>query len=103
MNEETGIDPGVVEVNSTFRFEETYFPIYKRFGGQRVEKTVCIYVGRVKEGAEFKLKLTEHQGCEWHIWDSPPRSIQTKTIDPLLAKVDQHFNTNPIDDSASWK
>jgi isopentenyldiphosphate isomerase len=103
MNEETGIDPSMVDVSSSFMFQEVYYPTYKRFGGKKVEKSICIYIGRIKLDATVKLNLTEHQSCAWVDYEAPPKPIQKNTIDPLLQKVFEHFKTHPIDDEDTWK
>lgn len=84
--EETGID--CVTLEPDFRYEETYYPVEPRFGTERVEKTLVIFLGWV-EGAE-PICVTEHQGHEWRRWQ-PPHDIQKHTLNPLLAVVEAHF------------
>ena len=84
LHEETGIPGENVELNKSFRFVTTYHPRYKRFGGERVEKTVVVFLGWLKTDAV--VEPTEHQSYEWTEW-RPPHHIWSKTIDPLLAAV----------------
>ena len=86
--EETGIERERVTLDPDFRYEETYFPVEPRFGTERVEKTLVIFLGWV-EGAE-PIRVTEHQGHEWRRW-LPPHDIQKYTLNPLLAAVEAHF------------
>ena len=88
LREETGITAGSVDLDDAFRFVITYHPKYKRFGGERVEKTVVIFLAWLK--ADVTVEPTEHRGYEWIDW-RPPHRIQSKTIDPLLAAVQRHF------------
>lgn len=89
LREETGILPESVELDPDFRYTETYFPRYRRFGGRRVEKTLVIFLGRLIRPVT-KLRLTEHESWEWCPWP-PYRRLQHRTIDPLLAQVAAHW------------
>ncbi len=40
LAEETGIRQEQVQLDPKFRHAETYYPTYKRYGGETVEKTV---------------------------------------------------------------
>ena len=86
--DETGIDPQRVTLDFTFRFEETYYPMEPRFGKERVEKTLIIFLGWT-EGSQ-PIQVTEHVGFEWHRW-SPPHDIQKFTLNPLVARLNEHF------------
>ena len=86
--EETGIPMDRVSLDPHFRFEETYFPIEPRFGTERVEKTLVIFLGWV-EGSD-SIRVTEHQGHEWRLWRLPHK-IQKYTLNPLLSLVEAHF------------
>src|SRR5262245_31833669 len=44
MWEETGVSPDQVTLDPEFRFEETYYPVEARFGSERVEKTLVIFL-----------------------------------------------------------
>ncbi|MCS6899505.1 MAG: NUDIX domain-containing protein, partial [Myxococcales bacterium] len=89
LQEETGISPESVELDPNFRYTETYFPRYRRFGGRRVEKTLVIFLGRLTKPVT-RLRLTEHDSWEWFPWP-PYRRLQHRTIDPLLAQVASHW------------
>lgn len=86
--EETGIATQLVTLDPEFRFEEVYYPVEPRFGQERVQKTLVIFLGWVS-GNE-PITVTEHLGHEWRTW-SPPHNIQKYTLNPLLAKVEVHF------------
>lgn len=86
--EETGIDTHRVSLDPHFRYEEKYTLVEPRFGSERVEKTLVIFLGWV-EGTE-PIRVTEHSGHEWRGWH-PPHDIQKYTINPLLAAIDAHF------------
>ena len=92
MWEETGIAAEQVALDPTFRYEEVYYPIEPRFGSERVEKTLVIFLGWVDKVDE--IVVTEHGGHEWRAWN-PPHSIQKFTINPLLAAVQGHFAKHP--------
>lgn len=90
--EETGIPTEQVTLDPTFRYEEVYYPIEPRFGSERVEKTLVIFLGWVEKVDE--IVVTEHGGHEWRAW-KPPHNIQKYTINPLLAAVQAHFGSHP--------
>ncbi|RYE87788.1 MAG: NUDIX domain-containing protein [Myxococcales bacterium] len=94
LNEETGIAAEDVELDPGFRYTETYFPRYRRFGGRRVEKTLVIFLGRLSRG-DVTIKLTEHDDCEWVAWPPPP-TLQRLTVDPLLYQVAVHWARQAI-------
>jgi 8-oxo-dGTP pyrophosphatase MutT (NUDIX family) len=48
LREETGLLPDQIEIEEGFVYTETYYPTYKRFGNEKVEKTVNIYLGHLK-------------------------------------------------------
>jgi 8-oxo-dGTP pyrophosphatase MutT (NUDIX family) len=89
MEEETGLSRDVVQLDKTFRFAEVYYPVYKRYPGEKIEKTLVIFLGWLE--SDLPITLTEHAGCEWLPWN-PPHRIQTNTIDPLLEAVEEHFH-----------
>lgn len=86
--EETGITRDDIVMDPVFRHEERYNPREGRFGGEPVEKTLVIFLGRLIR--ERSIVLTEHIGYEWVDW-SPPHKIQRKVIDGLLTRVDRHL------------
>jgi len=92
MWEETGVSQDQVKLDPVFRYEELYYPIEPRFGSERVEKTLVIFIGWVDQ--TDAIQVTEHAGHEWKRW-SPPHTIQKHTINPLLAAVDVHFSKYP--------
>lgn len=100
--EETGIAPEFISLAPGFSFSEVYHPIYKRFGGKRVEKTICIFAGLASEAGVSKLKLSEHGGCEWKRWQASNQPIQKNTIDPLVKHLEAWFADHPIDSPATW-
>jgi bis(5'-nucleosidyl)-tetraphosphatase len=102
VHEETGIAPEFVSLARGFTFIETYYPKYKRFGGQTVEKTICIFAGLASAEGVSHLKLTEHSGCVWMPWTPPHTSIQKNTIDPLVLNLEKYFKKNPIDSAETW-
>ncbi len=93
LSEETGIQKDQIIRDEQFVFKETYYPVYKRFGGKKVEKTLEMYMG-VLINSEVALNLTEHHNSEWIAW-KPPHNIQKNTINPLLEAVQKHFEAHP--------
>lgn len=92
MWEETGVLPELVTLDQEFRYEEIYYPVEPRFGSERVEKTLVIFLGMVDQVDE--IQVTEHGGHEWRCWN-PPHSIQRYTINPLLTAVEAYFSRHP--------
>lgn len=97
MWEETGIAINQVRLAPDFRFEERYYPIEARFGSERVEKTLVIYLGWVHQPGE--IQVTEHGGHEWRRWN-PPHNIQKFTINPLLETVEAYFADRGLPESS---
>jgi 8-oxo-dGTP pyrophosphatase MutT (NUDIX family) len=85
LAEETGIRREQVALDPEFWHTETYYPRYKRFGGETVEKTLVVFLGELV--ADCEILVGEHSGYEWLRWD-PPHRIQAAAIDPLLAAVE---------------
>jgi 8-oxo-dGTP pyrophosphatase MutT (NUDIX family) len=92
MWEETGIVADKVALDPVFRYEEMYYPVEPRFGTERVEKTLVIFLGMIDRADE--IQVTEHGGHEWRRWH-PPHHIQKYTLNPLLAAVESHFERHP--------
>jgi len=92
FQEETLLDTTKIIIDPKFKFEDTYFPNYKRFGGRRVEKTLNIFLAHWNEDTNPKIRVTEHMGFQWVPWN-PPHKIQQNTIDPLLNQLEQHFKS----------
>jgi bis(5'-nucleosidyl)-tetraphosphatase len=89
--EETGIRAKDVELDPNFRWTTEYDVDGRRYGlGERVHKTVVIFLGKLRGTVE--IACSEHVGFEWIAWQ-PPHSIQSQTIDPLLAAVAQYRAT----------
>ena len=87
--EETGLPAAQIRLDDEFQFQIQYRVVYKRGGGGVFQKQVVYFLGYVED--MFTPTLTEHPGFEWFPW-KPPHKIQTQTIDPLLAAVDEHLN-----------
>lgn len=88
VQEETGIAPDDLELDTNFRFESHYPVQCRRFPGEVADKTLLIYLGWLKQDVD--IQLTEHIGFEWFAW-APPHRIQEQTIDPLLAEVAEYL------------
>lgn len=88
LYEETGIQANDIDIDPSFRFTDIYKTRYKRFPGEKIEKTLVIFLGLLKE--EVKVKLDGHIGYQWVEWN-PPHNIQERTINPLLVHLQQYF------------
>jgi 8-oxo-dGTP pyrophosphatase MutT (NUDIX family) len=88
MWEETGVAISQVSLDPDFRFEEMYYPVEARFGTERVEKTLVIFLGWVDQVDD--IRVTEHGSYEWRRWN-PPHNIQKYTINPLLTALEDYF------------
>ncbi len=86
--EETGISGDDIEVDPEFKFKHKYLVKDKRDNNEPRKKTLIIYLARLIRPVD--IKLTEHEGYEWIVWN-PPHQIQKKTIDPLLAELSEHW------------
>lgn len=86
--EETGIREEDLVLDPGFRWDHIYYPRYGRLGGQRVEKTLTIFLGRLQRA--LVVRPSEHIGYEWLPWE-PPHAIQPQSIDPLLDAVADHL------------
>jgi 8-oxo-dGTP pyrophosphatase MutT (NUDIX family) len=91
LSEETGVPAEAVRIEEGFRFSTTYYPRYKRRGGEVVEKTVVIFLGWLIEARP--IEVSEHGGFEWLCWQ-PPHRIEPKTVDQVLAQVEEHFRSH---------
>jgi bis(5'-nucleosidyl)-tetraphosphatase len=91
LREETGILASDLDIDTNFRFVDTYKACYQRFGRQVVEKNVIIFLGWLKH--EVNIKLSEHSGYTWVDWN-PPHIIQNRTINPLLRELEQYLDKN---------
>jgi len=88
--EETGIPVTQITLDPDFQWALSYFVTYRRSGDRQFEKTVTYFLGYLPRVAE--IACTEHAGYQWFDWN-PPHQIQVQTIDPLLAAVQQHFDS----------
>lgn len=88
LEEETGISPELVEIDPVFRYAVTYYPVYKRYNNELVEKTTVIFVAHLLE--QVAVQVTEHVAFEWVAWN-PPHIIERETINGLLAAIEQHY------------
>ena len=86
--EETGINNRQVCLELDFRFKTIYYPRYRRYDGQKVEKSLVIFFGWVSE--EFEIVMTEHSSSEWIKW-KPPHYFRNRIIDELLMAVDKQL------------
>ena len=86
--EETGIPPTEITIDPQFKFDLTYPVKYKKTGDQVFTKQVSFFLGYIDVPDE--LKLTEHDSAHWFAWD-PPHKIQSQTIDPLLAALQEYL------------
>jgi hypothetical protein len=78
-----------VALDPAFRFQTQLQFRAAYLGGQFVDKTYVVFLGRLNGDSE--IRLTEHDACQWFPW-SPPHHIQKWLIDPLLEAVRQHFD-----------
>lgn len=93
LHEETSIESCALHLDEEFRFTATYQTRYRRFGGEKINKTVVIFLGWLKH--EVNIKLSEHINYSWVKWQ-PPHAIQKKTIDPLLEQLERYFNEKGV-------
>ena len=70
LREETGITADQVTVDDDFRYVSTYYPVYKRFNNETVEKQVIIFLGWVDDSTQANIS-NEHIDFEWHRWNPP--------------------------------
>jgi bis(5'-nucleosidyl)-tetraphosphatase len=90
LAEETGLPAEAVQLQEGFRFSTTYYPRYRRFGGEVVEKTVVLFLGWLTE--DRAVTVSEHGGYEWVRWQ-PPHRLEPKTVDDVLAEVQRFFES----------
>ena len=86
LREETAIGSDDIVIDAQFRFKEEYEVCYR--GQQPAWKTLVIFLAELTTNRE--LVVTEHRGFRWFDW-SPPHQLQTKTVDPLLEAVANHW------------
>ena len=90
LKEETGIDSSAVWRDPDFEFRSQYMVRYSDAEPAKL-KELTIFLGVLQ--SEAAITTTEHLGYHWFPW-SPPHSIQTETIDPLLQCVAEHWERN---------
>lgn len=98
LEEETGISAKSIQLEEGFRFTAKYYPRYKRFEGETVEKTLVMFLGWLLE--EKAISVTEHDDHDWIKWD-PPHYYGIDSIDNLLIEVSEKIkavNGNGTDD-----
>ncbi len=89
LTEETGIQENSIRIDPDFVFTSQYWVNYD---GERRLKELTVFLALLIQ--EWEITPTEHLGFRWFPF-SPPHSIQTETIDPLLEKVAVHFENHP--------
>lgn len=82
--EETGIEPGRVQLDPTFRFT-THYQYFAPYWQEMVQKELVIFLGYINQTEE--LQMSEHVGYEWVTW-RPGLTIQKETIDEVLAQLE---------------
>jgi 8-oxo-dGTP pyrophosphatase MutT (NUDIX family) len=87
--EETGIHESFIRIDPDFEFTSQYWVNYD---GKRKLKELTVFLALLTQ--EWVIQPTEHLGFRWFPF-LPPHSIQTETIDPLLAQVALHFESHP--------
>ena len=90
LSEETGLQASDVWLDQNFVFENRYWVNYQKNGGNKQLKELTIYLGFLER--DQPILLTEHEGFKWIDW-SPPHQIQAETIDSLLKRVEEYFET----------
>jgi len=91
FEEETGVSRSSIKLIEDFKFELHYIAKEKKYQ-EFCDKTLIIYLATLKSKnfIDTEIKLTEHKGHSWFIWN-PPHKIQHKTIDPLLFYTYDYF------------
>ncbi|MEM6779174.1 MAG: NUDIX domain-containing protein [Planctomycetota bacterium] len=99
LMEETGLAIPDDRFDPVFMWDLQYDVRYgrraKQFGGTPGEirrKNVRYFLAFIPEITT--IEVTEHESSQWFPW-SPPHQIQSRSIDPLLAAVAEHFESAP--------
>jgi bis(5'-nucleosidyl)-tetraphosphatase len=87
--EETGIEASDIELVPAFRFTHEY-QVRDKYSRELCDKTLVIFLARLVR--DVPIVPTEHPDFAWFPWQ-PPHRIQSQTIDPLLAAVEQFVAT----------
>jgi bis(5'-nucleosidyl)-tetraphosphatase len=90
LEEETGFEENELLIDPDFCYEQRYLVAGGRYGnaGKHLEKILRIFLATIDEARA--PVVTEHIGYRWFPW-APPHNIQSRTIDPLLAQLHEHF------------
>jgi 8-oxo-dGTP pyrophosphatase MutT (NUDIX family) len=88
LHEETGITRNDIERIDGFHFT-TQYQVRAKKSDRLYDKTLVVFLARLKR--DVKIDPTEHGGYQWFPWN-PPHQIQARTIDPLLAAVEEFFH-----------
>ncbi len=89
LREETGIKPSELWTDPNFLFRQQYTVNDSK---RAKVKELTIYLGWLHSDRE--IRPTEHIGFQWFDW-SPPHSLQSQTIDPLLDEVARYLASLP--------
>jgi len=88
LHEETGIGQDVIEIDPQFRFSHRYrIKASKPTPGSKL-KELIVFLAQLTR--DVKIHVSEHEGYRWFDW-APPHRIQKRTIDSLLAAVQNHW------------
>ncbi len=90
LREETGIKPSELWTDNNFLFRQQYTVNESK---KAKLKELTIYLGWLR--TDRAIQPTEHIGFSWIDW-SPPHSVQTQTIDPLLDEVARYMASLPF-------
>jgi len=90
MQEETGISPEDCRFENSFCFDLAYEVSYGKKPQEIFPKNVRYFLAWLPD--VVRIEETEHESSEWFEW-SPPHTIQTQTIDPLLAAIADHLGS----------
>jgi bis(5'-nucleosidyl)-tetraphosphatase len=93
LSEETGIPRDVVQLEEGFRYVDKYYPKYRRFGNERVEKTLVIFLGWLL--VPRPIVVSEHASHVWLPWN-PPHRLQRETVDSLLQQAGEFFQARSL-------
>lgn len=96
LKEETGIEPTRIWRDPDFEYRSQYMVQYSRSEPAQL-KELTIFLGVLNQDVE--IIATEHLGHQWFDW-SPPHSIQSETIDPLLEQVALHWQQHGLPNRA---
>lgn len=90
--EETGLPPGDIVTDHSFRYVSRYRVGPVRKDGKSRIKELTIFLGWLTKPRD--VVVSEHSDHCWFDW-SPPHHIQAQTIDPLLDSIEEHFERFP--------